>query len=273
MKKILITGENSYVGNSFSNYMRKFNDYDITKISLKNVDINELDLSIYDVILHVAGIAHSDYGKISEEKSKIYYKVNTDLTINLAKKAKQDGVKQFIFMSSIIIYGNSAPIGENKIITKSTKPNPTNAYGDSKLKAEEGIKVLNDDNFKVAIIRAPMIYGDGCKGNFKTLEKIAVTFPLFPYIENERSAIHIDRLCDSIKGIIDNRESGIFFPQDAEYFNTCNIIKSIADKNNKKVIFVKGFTSILKLVGKLFPFINKAFGNLTYDKNFKYIGI
>ena len=273
MKKILITGENSYVGNSFSNYMRKFNDHDITKISLKNVDINELDLTEYDVIFHVAGIAHSDYGKISKEKSKIYYNVNTDLTINLAKKAKQDGVKQLIFMSSIIIYGNSAPIGEKKIITKSTKPNPANAYGDSKLKAEDGIKVLNDNNFKVAIIRSPMIYGDGCKGNFKTLEKIAVTFPLFPYIENERSAIHIDRLCDSIKGIIDNKESGIFFPQDAEYFNTCNMIKSIANRNNKNVMLVKGFTPIIKLVSRLFPFINKAFGNLAYDKNLKYIGI
>lgn len=274
MKKILVTAKNSYVGNSFCDYIQNncLQDYRIDKISLRNIDVSNIDLISYDVIFHVAGIAHSDYGDISGKKAKEYYKINTDLTINLAKKAKEQNVKQFIFMSSIIVYGDSAPIGVKKVISKETIPIPKNSYGDSKLKAEEGLKLLNVDKFHIGIIRSPMIYGNNSKGNYKFLEKIALTLPFFPYIENERSTIGIDRLCECVKNIIDNNDSGIFFPQDDEYMNTSLMVKKIANDNNKKVILIRGFGGILKLLSRLFPQINKAFGNLVYDSKLKHLG-
>lgn len=275
MKKILITGKNSYVGNAFYDYIKcNFEDkYYVDKISLKDVNIESIDLNKYDTIFHVAGIAHSDYGKISVERSKDYYRVNTDLTIRLAKHAKENGIKQFVFMSSIIVYGESAPIGEKKVITKDTIPTPNNSYGDSKLKAEEGIKNLNDENFNVAIIRAPLIYGKNSKGNFKTLENMALRLPIFPYIENERSVISIDCLSDYIKRIIDNNSSGIFFPQDEEYMNTSLMVKKIASDYGKRIIFLRGFRIVLKILSNFMPIVNKAFGNLVYSKKLEYIKI
>lgn len=273
MKKIVITGKNSYVGNAMYNYLTTYYDknYTIDKISIKNININNLNLSNYDVVFHVAGIAHSDFGKINKKKADKYYKINTDMTITLANMAKKQNVKQFIFMSSIIVYGESAPIGVKKNITDKTLPIPNNAYGDSKLKAENGIIKLNDYNFNVAIIRAPMIYGDNAKGNYKTLQKIALRLPLFPYIKNERSVIKVNKLCEYIKNIIDNDDSGIFFPQDDEYMNTSTMVKKIANKYGRHVMLVKGFESLLKLFSAFVPKINKAFGNLTYDKSLKYI--
>ena len=167
MKKILITGANSYIGTSFERYIKENypNEYIIDTVDMIDENWRETDFSGYDSIFHVTGIAHSDSGKISEEKAKLYYAVNTDLTVETAKKAKEDGAKQFIFMSSAIVYGDSAPIGRLKIITKDTPVSPANCYGDSKVQAENGILPLSDENFKVVIIRSPMIYGKGSKGN------------------------------------------------------------------------------------------------------------
>ena len=272
MKRVLVTGLNSFVGNAFYEYINNNYKgiYNIERVSLKNNDIKKLDLKEYNAILHVAGIAHSDYGKISEDKVKIYYDINTNLTFSLAKKAKEDGVKQFVFMSSIIVYGNSAPIGQKKVIEKETIPCPNNAYGDSKLKAEEKLKLLNSDDFVVSIIRAPMIYGNNSRGNYNTLKKIALKASFFPYIDNERSVISINNLCKIIKLIIDNEKSGIYFPQDNDYMNTSKMVERIASENNKQIVLLNGFASILKFCSLFTPMINKAFGNLVYDKNLQF---
>ncbi len=129
----------------------------------------------YDTVYHVAGIAHSDNGKISKEKAKLYYDVNAKLTVKTAMKAKASGVNQFIFMSSAIVYGDSAPIGQKRMITRATPVNPANCYGDSKVKAENGLKKLEDENFKVVILRPPMIYGKGSKGNYPLMSSIKKT--------------------------------------------------------------------------------------------------
>ena len=141
------------------------------------------DFSNYETIFHVAGIAHYDSGKIPPEKEKLYRSVNTDLAVATAKKAKDEGVAQFIYMSSIIVYGQSSAMGKEKIITKDTRPNPENCYGDSKLQADVQLHKLNDTSFKVVSLRPPMIYGKNCKGNFQTLVKIAKALPIFPDVK------------------------------------------------------------------------------------------
>lgn len=267
MKKILITGANSYIGTSFENYLNENHsgEYVVDVIDMIDGSWREKDFSGYDSVFHVAGIAHSDSGKISEEKAKLYYSVNTDLTIETAKKARANGVKQFIFMSSAIVYGESAPIGKSKLITSDSKVNPANCYGDSKVQAENGIKALEDENFKIVILRPPMIYGKGSKGNYPLLAKIALKTPIFPYVKNERSMLYIENLCEFVRLMIENEECGIFWPQNAEYSNTSDLVKMIAAAHGKKVVLVKGFSWALKIMGYLTGLVNKAFGSLSYD--------
>ena len=266
MKKILITGANSYIGVSFENYMKQWADkYSVDTVDMIDGTWREKDFGGYDAVFHVAGIAHSDNGKISAEKEKLYYAVNTDLTVETAKKAKADGVKQFIFMSSAIVYGESAPIGKTKNITKDTPTSPANCYGDSKVQAENGILPLNDETFKVVVLRPPMIYGKGSKGNYPTLAKMALKMPVFPYVKNERSMLYIGNLCEFIRLMIVNGEQGIFWPQNGEYSNTAELVKMIAAAHGKKVSLVKDFGWALKVMSPFTGLVNKAFGSLSYD--------
>ena len=267
MKKILITGANSYIGMSFQKYIVENypNDYVVDTVDMIDGSWRSKDFSGYDSVFHVAGIAHSDNGKISAEKEKLYRSVNTDLTVETAKKAKADGVKQFIFMSSAIVYGDSAPIGKNKIITRDTPVSPANCYGDSKVQAENGIRPLNDDNYRIVILRPPMIYGKGSKGNYPLLAKIALKTLVFPMVNNQRSMLYIENLCEFVRLMVENDEQGTFWPQNAEYSNTSELVSLIAEAHGKKVLLVKGFGWALKIMSKATGLVNKAFGSLIYD--------
>lgn len=154
-------------------------------------------------------------------------------------------------------------------------PNHGNFYGDSKLQADLEIQKLADEKFKVVIIRTPMVYGPNCKGNFPKLKKLAKLSPIFPNIENQRSMIYIDNLCEFLKRAIDNEKTGVFYPQNREYISTKEIIKILAEAQGKKIYFIKAFNPIIKLLSKRINFINKIFGNKVYSKelteNFDYI--
>ncbi|WP_174614768.1 NAD-dependent epimerase/dehydratase family protein [Virgibacillus ihumii] len=266
MKRLLITGVNSYVGNSFEAWLAKGpNNYTIDKISLRDYTWKEKDFTEYDAVVHVAGIAHVSKDPKMEEK---YYQVNRNLTIAVAKKAKAEGVGQFIFMSSIIVYGSAG--GNNGVIGKATIPTPLDFYGKSKLQAEKGIEPLNDDTFKVTILRPPMIYGKGSKGNYPKLAMAAKKLPVFPDYENQRSMLHIDNLCEFLRLMVDNKESGMFFPQNLEYVKTSEMVKTISEVHGKNMKLVKLFNPILDLIRQRFGIINKVFGNLVYDKKLSF---
>lgn len=268
MKKILITGANSYIGTSFEKYMAQWPDeYQVDTVDMIDGSWREKSFAGYDCVFHVAGIAHSDNGKISTEKAKLYYAVNTDLTVETAKKAKAEGVKQFIFMSSAIVYGESAPIGKSKVITKDTPVSPANSYGDSKVQAEKGIMPLNDDSFKVVILRPPMIYGPGSKGNYPMLSKLARKLPVFPMADNQRSSLYIGNLMEFIRLMVKNEEQGIFWPQNKEYFNTTQLAKTIAQVNGKNLLLIPGVGWLLKLMSRVTGLVNKAFGSMSYEES------
>lgn len=262
MKKILITGTNSYIGTSLEKWLTKeSNKYYIDKISLRDDSWKKKDFSEFDVVFHVAGIAHVSS---DPKKEDLYYKVNRDLTIETAMKAKAEGVKQFIFMSSIIVYGDSS---DKRVIDRNTVPTPSNFYGNSKLLAEEGIKTLDDENFVIVILRPPMIYGKGSKGNYSKLAKAARMLPVFPNIDNERSMLHIDNLCEFIKIMIDNEERGLFFPQNNDYVKTSEMVRLVAEVHGKKILLTKIFNPLLRLMYRRVGLINKVFGNLVYKKS------
>lgn len=267
MKKILITGANSYIGVSVERYLAQWPEkYQVDTVDMIDGTWREWDFSQYDCVYHVAGIAHSDNGPISPEKEKLYRAVNTDLTVETAKKAKADGVKQFIFMSSAIVYGESAPYGKAKVITKQTPASPANCYGDSKLQAENGIRPLEDDSFKVVILRPPMIYGKNSKGNYPTLSKLAQKMPIFPKVKNCRSMLYIENLCEFVRLMVENEESGTFWPQNGEYSNTSTLVAMIAKAHGKKILLTPIFNWALPVMGCVTGLVNKAFGSLSYDQ-------
>lgn len=256
-KRILITGKNSYIGTSFIEYCHKNNiGFDIDELSVHGDEWKQEDFSKYDAVLHVAGIAHNSSDPKLED---LYYEVNRNLTIQVAQKAKSEGVSQFIFMSSIIVFGT-----KNEMIDENTKPNPDNFYGDSKLQAENGLKVLISQDFKVAIVRPPMIYGKGSKGNYPLLSRLARKTPVFPDYDNKRSMLHIDNLCSLLSLIIKNEESGNFHPQNPAYVKTSDMVKSISIVHGKKIWMIKLFNPVIKLASNV-NIINKVFGNLYYE--------
>ncbi|NFP91587.1 NAD-dependent epimerase/dehydratase family protein [Clostridium sporogenes] len=257
MKKILITGANSYVGTSFKNWLKKWSkEYFVDVISVRDDKWKKKDFSKYNVVFHVAGIAHI---KETKENAPLYYKVNRDLVYEVAQRAKSNGVKQFIFLSSMSVYGM-----ETGVISKDTVPTPKSNYGKSKLQAEELISPLQDSKFKILVLRPPMIYGKGCKGNYVRLEKFALKSPIFPDIKNKRSMIYIDNLCEFVKQIIDDESKGLFLPQNDEYVCTSEMVKLICEVHGKKIHMTKLFNPLLRLL-KVSTF-NKAFGDLVYDK-------
>lgn len=263
MKKILITGANSYIGISLEKWLEKYpEEYYIDTVSTRNDEWKNKNFSEFDIVFHVAGIAHvSNYSKMENQ----YFEINRDLSINVFKKAKAEGIKQFIFMSSIIVYGDNNK--NRRIIDRNVDPTPSTSYGKSKLQAEKGLNQLNDDNIKVVILRPPMIYGKGSKGNYPKLANLAKKIPVFPDINNERSMLHIDNLCEFIKLMIDYEENGLFFPQNKEYVKTSDLVRLIAEVHGKNIALIKFFNPILKLLQDKVGLINKVFGNLVYEKS------
>lgn len=281
--KVLIIGKGSYIGESFKTYANKnYNtNFEIDEVDTINPDWKDMDFSVYDIVYHVAGIAHADVGNVLNEVKEKYYKINTDLPIEVAEKAKNEGVKEFIFMSSMIVYGDSAPYGTTKIIDKNTIPCPANFYGDSKLQADVAVRELADDTFKVIILRPPMIYGKGSKGNYPLLAKLAKTSPVFPNIENQRSMLHIDNLCEFLCQImlVDIKQNAtVLIPQNKEWTKTSDMVREIAKVSNKKTIVTKTLNPCIyvahKIPGKINGLVDKAFGNNCYDLEMsKYDGL
>lgn len=264
MKRILITGANSYIGTSFDNYMKRFGDaYVIDTVDTVNSAWKQADFSTYDVVFHVAGIAHVDAKKKMKD---LYYTVNRDLTIEIAMQAKESGIKQFIFMSSIIVYGESKSL-KPVVITKDTIPVPNGFYGDSKLQAEQGILPLQSAYFHVVVLRPPMIYGKGCKGNFPRLVELAQKLPVFPEFPNERSMLYIENLCEFIHQVIDLGMYGIFFPQNREYVNTTDLVKTLAKVQGRSIGTTKLFNPLIRLLSKFVRSISKLFGSLVYERH------
>lgn len=273
-KKVLITGAGSYIGQTFMEYAQKHyhDNFEIEELDLKDESWKEKDFSNYDIIYHVAGIAHADVGKVSEETKKKYYEVNTGLAVEVAEKAKREGVKTFIFMSSMIVYGDSAPYGQQKVIDETTVPKPANFYGDSKLQADVAVRELANDTYKVIVLRPPMIYGKGSKGNYRTLAKLAKKLPIFPDVNNERSMLYIENLCEFLCQIMllkpYHRNSVVLLPQNGEWTKTSDMVKMIAKASGKKIAELKCFAPAVwigsKMPGKIGGLVNKAFGNNCY---------
>lgn len=262
MMKVLITGAGSYVGESVRKYiLSTSSDFQVDAVDTMGDNWKEADYSQYDVVFHVAGIAHVN---ARSKMEPLYYKVNRDLTIEVAKHAKAKGVKLFIFMSSQIVFHESKSL-KGEMLTKKTKENPNGFYGDSKLQAENGLHELESDDFKVCILRPCMIYGPNAKGNFPRLAKLATKVPVFPCWHNKRSMLYIDNLAEFVKQAIIRRLEGTFYPQNSELADTVEIIRYFAKAAGHKVWITKLLNPFVWLGSFVFQPINKMFATYYYD--------
>ena len=275
MKKILILGANSYIGTSFHNYLTTQypGKYEIERISLRGDAWKLENWTGYDSIINVTGKAHADISKLSDEEKQQYYAVNCELAVETAKKAITDGAAQYIYFSSIIVYGDSSNSRKPVRITAETKPDPSNFYGDSKWQAEQRLQKIFDaatGRTKLAVLRPPMIYGKGSKGNFQMLVKLAEKLPIFPTYHNERSMLYIENLSEFLRKLVEDGRGGIFLPQNREYVSTSDMICEIAKAKGKKILCLRWMNPFVKLAfvmpGKIGKMVKKAFGSMTIDK-------
>lgn len=256
MKKLLITGSNGFVGSYFINKYK--NKYKIETFSFLKDDINSLDCSDIDVVLHCAALVHQK----AEHSYEKYYEINVIYPVKLAKLAKQNGIKQFVFISTIAVYGE-----DEEKLNENTICNPISHYGKSKLEAEKQLLELNDENFVVSIIRPPMIYGNNAPGNIDSLVKLVKKVPILPLanIQNKRTFISIENLCYIINEVILQKKSGIFLASDDELLSTSKLIDLIAKNLDKKIYLIKipFFETLLKVVKPSFH--KRLYGSLEID--------
>lgn len=258
MKKILITGTNSYIGTSFEKWVSKWQDkYKVDSIGVRGSEWKEKNFSEYDVVFHVSAIVH-----VKENDVDKYFKVNKDLALDIARKAKQDGVKQFIFLSTMGVYGT-----ETGYITKDTEPKPKTPYAKSKYEAEKLLSELSEDRFKVAILRPPIVYGKDCRGNYPRLASMALKLPFFPDVKNERSMIYIDNLSEFTRLIIDYEVDGLFFPQNKDYVNITELVATIAKAHGKALKATRLFNFGVNMGLNLSETFRKVFGSFVYDRS------
>lgn len=293
MKKILILGANSYIGTSFHNYLTtKYpGQYQADIVSLRGDAWKALDWSGYDSVMNVTGKAHADISSLTEEQKQEYYAINCELAVEAAKKVIADGAAQYVCFSSIIVYGDSSNSRKPVRITADTEPAPSNFYGDSKWQAEQKLQELfgtemrltqpdaTDESVsdsphtgtQLAILRLPMIYGPGCKGNYQTLVKIAQKLPLFPTYHNERSVLRIDHLCEYLRTLAESGEGGPFWPQEDAYRSTPDMVFELAQTSGHHMFRAGWMNPFVRMAfylpGKPGKLARKAFGTLTIARN------
>jgi nucleoside-diphosphate-sugar epimerase len=257
MKKLLITGSSGFIGSYFIN---KYKDkYDIKSFSFLKDDFKSLDCSGVDVVLHLSALVHQ-MGGASVDK---YERVNVTQTLELARKAKESGVGHFVFMSTVKVYGEET----KSKYSEDSNCNPEDEYGKSKLKAELELQKLEDKDFKVSIVRTPIVYGYGVKANIKSLVNLVNKVPVLPFgkIENKRSMVYIGNLCHLVEVVITQKEAGVFLSSDDEPLSTSKLIELITKNLDKKIYLVKipFFESLLKILKPSFH--KRLYGSLEID--------
>ncbi len=278
-KHVLVTGTNGYLGNSLKKYITEYNtnmppenQWHIVFLSVRGDEWKKESFADYDAVIHVAGIVHR---KEQPEMENLYHEVNTTLTVELAKKyakEREDEKKQahFVFMSTMSVYGIV-----KGIIDENTETNPFNFYGKSKLNAEQILESLSIGNCReypnlvVSVVRPPMIYGYECSGNYASLEKLAKKIPMFPKINNQRSMLYVENLCEFLRLLIDHKSEErykVYCPQNREYVNTSELVAEIAKSYGKKVNLIPGFAGVIGLMANKIRVFAKVFGSLIYVK-------
>jgi nucleoside-diphosphate-sugar epimerase len=261
MNKVLITGSNSFIGSYFKNNSPQFQGNEVDLLSNKPFEIDFLET---EVVFHVAAIVHQDK-TIPEET---YFQVNSDLAFEVAQKAKNDGVKQFVFMSTVKVYGENST--EENPWTEESECNPYDAYGKSKLDAEKRLMKLNDENFVISIIRTPVVYGAGVKGNIQKIAKFVKAQKFIPFkgINNKRAMVYIGNLVALIQEVIKQQKSGVFLAGDGQILSTSELVYFLIKSDSKNKYFITFPVLFQKMIKMVKPgFYNRLFGSMVIENS------
>ena len=248
---------------------RRQQNQDTVICDLQKNDIPNDALIDVDTVYHLAGFSHDarDASKIKN----LYRKVNIDATVELAKLAVKNGVKKFIFISSVKAGGRGT---SDKCITENDQRMPEGVYGETKRKAELSLlEIGRKSGMHVSIVRPSLVYGPNAKGNLKLMLSGIKKgwFPPLPETNNKRSMIHVDDLVRAILLVADDdRANGeIFIATDSAphssrdiYDAMCNVVgKSTPKWSVPKILF--DIVSLLSL--RIKYKINKLLGNECYS--------
>ena len=259
MPKILITGANSFIGTNFSKYSKY---KDIEEISLLDIKPENIDFKSFDVVLHLAAIVHQSK-KISEEE---YMNVNRDLCLRVAENAKKSGVRQFVFLSTCKVYGETG--SDDEVLNEDSICSPDDPYGRSKYEAETGLRKLIDDKFIVSIIRTPLVYGEGVKANMLSILRLVEKFPILPFrgINNRRNFTYIENLVGFIDAAIDKKANGTYIAMDEDSLSTTELVTFLSRYLDRKLKLFRLPGFLLKLVSFMTPSIfDRLFGSSEFD--------
>ncbi len=269
MRRVLIAGQNSFIGGALEKRLADFpGEYAVHALGMHGDGWKAFDFSGYDAVVHVAGIAHISP---KPKMRPLYEAVNRDLAIACARRAKEMGVSQFIFLSSSAVFGEAAPAGEERAIAPDAPPAPANAYAASKLAAERGICALADDSFRAAILRPMMVFGRGCRGNYRLLSTFVGRFALFPDFPNRRGAVYVEHLAELIRLLVDSGGGGFFHPQDSAC-STADFVRAIAAARGRRMAFPRAFNPLIRLLGRA-GIVRRAFGGFYYREDMADCGL
>lgn len=252
---VLITGQNGYIAKKLYSYLLD-RRHDVSFLNVRQDVWRHSSFEDIDCVVHLAGIVHN-----SSNDPQEYQRVNVDLTAALARKAKDENVPQFIFISSMAVFGKSDEFLPLNEITAQTPLLPQTLYGKSKMSAEKEVEKIYGD--RACIVRPPMVYGENCTGNYRRLRELVLRFKIVPHYENRRSMIYVHNLCELLRLLIENTGAGIFHPQDAEFLPTYEISRIIGNENEVNVRALR--IPFLKLGAAIVPDLKKAFGSLSYS--------
>lgn len=264
--QLLITGANGFVGNILQTKLLQYN-HNFTRL-VRDVYLPDLQYITFNCLIHLAGRAHVMHDT-AQDVYQAYKEVNVDYTLKVAKHAHELGVKRFVFLSSIKVNGEhtSTPFNEENL------PNPQDAYGKTKFEAEEALKAFCLANeMEYVIIRPPLIYGPGVKGNFKTLIRLCQRpIPLpFGRVENLRSFVNLDNLCSFILLCCQhpNAANQTFLISDDEDVSTTALITSIKQALGKQPWLLpipsQSLDALFRVLGKK-NYSERLLGNLQVD--------
>lgn len=266
--QILVTGATGFVGQALLPYL-KDKGYFLRTVGRDQVGDFHADtdwsqhLEGVDTIIHLAGRAHV-MNEGSDDPLAVYRTVNRDATLGLARQALDHKVRRFVYISSIKVMGESSghPLSSKDPIA------PCDPYGQSKAEAEQLLSELAGE-MEIVILRPPLIYGPGVKGNFIALLKLLMKGLPLPLgaISNKRSLIYLGNFVSAIEHAI-GCETGCYLPTDRADLSTPDLFKKLAAALDKSCILLPIPTFILTLLGKVTgksSVIQRLTGSLTLD--------
>lgn len=284
--KILLTGATGFVGRRLAESIENLPTGELTcavrrpegakfgrEVLVKDLD-SDMDWSTalkgQQIVIHAAARAHILNDEVPDPLAE-YRRINVEGTLNLARQAIDAGVRRFIYISSIKVNGEQTPRG--KPFSEDDEPAPEDPYGISKMEAEQALKQLEAEaGLELVIIRPPLVYGPGVKGNFATMLRMVekgVPLPLGA-VHNRRSLVALDNLVDLIVTCIDHPAANgqTFLAGDGQDLSTTQLLRGVAKSMHRHLWLIPVPVQLLMMGATLFgkkAIAQRLLGSLQVD--------